>query len=66
MDIGYWINLILVVITGSLLILVSLGKLINLEPYGFTINSISMKVLRYVGIVIIFFQSTALISKIFI
>jgi hypothetical protein len=66
MDISYWIDLVVAIILGSVLILVSFGKLIDLTSYGIAKGNILLKVLGYAGLAIIVFQSTELISRIFV
>ncbi|MBA6373546.1 hypothetical protein H4J56_19225 [Colwellia sp. BRX8-4] len=66
MDISYWIDLVVAIILGSVLIFVSFGKLIDLTSYGIAKGNILLKVLGYAGLAIIVFQSTELISRIFV
>ncbi|MBA6251559.1 hypothetical protein H4J66_05120 [Colwellia sp. MB3u-55] len=66
MDISYWIDLVVAIILGSVLILVSFGKLIDLTSYGIAKGNTLLKVLGYAGVAIIIFQSTELISRIFV
>ena len=66
MDVSYWIDLVVVFILGSVLILISFGKLIDLTSYGLAKGNTLHKVIGYAGVAVIIFQSTKLISRIFV
>jgi hypothetical protein len=56
MDIGYWINFLIVLVAGIALVAISKGKLINLSSSGLGVESKMMTPIKFIGFALIAFQ----------
>ena len=61
MDVGYWINFIMVFVLGVLLVQISHGKILNTAKFNLKFSSSFLKIIRYLGLFIIIYSGYGLI-----
>ena len=61
MDIGYWINFLVVLVAGIAVVAISKGKLINMSSSGLGVESKMMTPIKFIGFALIAFQIIELV-----
>ena len=56
MDLGYWINFIIVFALGVILVQISHGKILDTAKLNLNLSSSFLKIIRYMGLFIIVYS----------
>ena len=57
MSLGYWVDFIIVIVLGVILVQISHGKILDTKKLNINLSPTFLKVIRYMGLFIIVYKS---------
>ena len=63
MDLGDWINVVIVFVLGVILVQISHGKIIDTAKFNLNFSPIFLKIIRYMGLFIIVYSCYGVIIE---